>query len=184
LPLSILISFCFVWTIYKESGQIEDQQRFLAYLLMLTAGVLCSQGLGLLIGIISEANDKLAIVLSVGLYLYCVLFCGFFIPIEELPELIQWLANLSYAKQSFESMLISIYGFKRCPSGQLSSILYQFNLNDDHKFWINSLLLMFHFTYLRILALFVLIIKANPFSFTNKKWLRNRRKIKIKVMNA
>ena len=150
---------------------------------MIATGVLCSQGLGLLIGIISENNDKLAIVLTVGTYMICVVFCGFFIVIEELPQPLQWFSYLSYTKQGFESILILIYGFGRCPSGQTPSVLYQFDLTDDKLFWTNVYILVIQVLYLRVLALIALLIKANPISLkiNNRKNKTNVQLDELKV---
>lgn len=131
-------------------------------MLVLTAGVLCSQGLGFAIGIIANSNDKLAIVLAVGAYLINVMLCGFFAPIEELPEGLQWITNISFVKQTFEMMLFLVYGFERCGPGLIPSVLYQINIVEENKFWRNSIVLGFQVINYRFLALFVLLIKANP----------------------
>jgi hypothetical protein len=164
LPLNFAISVCYVLILYKVTNQINDQARFAGYFVVMIAGAVCSQGLGFTIGIISNSNDKLAIVLAVGVYLLYVMLCGFFAPIEELPEAIQWITHGSYVKQTFEMQLFLIYGFERCPQGMESTILYQNNLRDEDKFWMNALILGFHTLNFRIAALLVLLLKANPIS--------------------
>ena len=130
------------------------------------AGVICSQGLGFTVGIMANANDKLAIVLAIGMYLVNVMLCGFFAPLEELPKAIQWLPHLSFVKQCFENHLMILYAFDRCPDGQIPSILYQMNLTEDSqkKFLTNAVVLFGHIFNYRFLALFALLLKANPIS--------------------
>lgn len=166
LPLCLTITVGYVFIAYYGNNQIDETNRFVVYMATTVAGVLCSQGLGFAVGIIANANDKLAIVLAIGLYLVNVMLCGFFAPLEELPEAIHSLPHISFVKQCFENHLMTIYGFDRCPKGQLPSILYQMNLSDntEKRFLINAMILVVHIVNYRLLALFALILKANPIS--------------------
>ncbi|XP_054158714.1 ATP-binding cassette sub-family G member 1-like [Oppia nitens] len=166
LPLNLIIALFYVIILYRLSNQIDEQNRFVGYLIVITAGALCSQGLGFTIGIVANTNDKLAIVLSVGTYLTYIMLCGFFAPIDELPESIRWITHGSYVKQTFEMQLFLIYGFDRCPQGLESSILYQNNLRESDKFWRNALILAIHTVSFRLTALLALLSKANTFSLT------------------
>jgi len=138
------------------------------------AGMLCAQGIGFIVGISVCNNDKLAVVMAISVTLVILIFCNFYIPVNELHESLQWFSYVSIFKLVFEAVLTLIYGFDRCPSGQLSIILYQFELKDDNVFWTNSCFLILHFICLRCLALIILIIRANSISLTKFKQVNIR----------
>ena len=176
LPLCLAIVCSYTLVVYKGNNQIDEKYRMLGYLAVMTAGVLCSQGLGFMIGIIANSNDKLAIVLSVGVYLINVMLAGFLAPIDELPEALQWIPHISFAKNTFQMMLTLLYGFDRCPTGYIASILYQMDITDENKFWTNNVILGAQVISFRFFALFVLLIKANPISLRFPKRAENKNK--------
>ena len=132
----------------------------------MAVGALTAQGLGFTIGIIANSNEKLANIMSVGVYLFNLLLCGFFAPIDELPDYIEWITYLSFAKQCFEMQMYIIYGFDRCPKGQTSQVLYQMKISDQYKFWTNRNVLIAHVIVIRLIALIVLLMKAYQYKIS------------------
>jgi hypothetical protein len=128
----------------------------------MTIGILCVQSLGHLIGIILCDNAKIAVFVSVNVFVFLLQFANFIIPIKKLHYTLQWLSSLSTHKLIFESMIILLYGFDRCADRQFSGILYVFGV-DDNDFFINAWILIFQFIFLRSLALIALIVKTNSF---------------------
>jgi hypothetical protein len=155
--------------IYYLSGQIDEEKRFLGVMLIITMGMVCAQGIGFIIGIIVSNSEKLAVVLTTLVTLTNLLFSNFYIPTNELPKSFQWFTYTSIFKLVFEATLILIYGFDRCPSDQISVILYQLDLNDDNIFWYNLFSLIVYAIFLRCFALLILIIKANSYSLRKRK---------------
>ncbi len=139
-------------------------------------GALTAQGLGFTIGIIADSDEKLANIMSVGIYLFNLLLCGFFAPIEELPYCIEWIKYLSFAKQCFEMQMYIIYGFDRCPVGQTSQILINMKIVEQDKFWTNLNLLITHTIFIRIIALLILLVKANQYKC--EEWVIKIKRLK------
>ena len=144
LPLCLLTTICYAYIVYISNHQIDEQFRLWSYVGVMAVGALTAQGLGFTIGIIANSNEKLANIMSVGVYLFNLLLCGFFAPIDELPDYIEWITYLSFAKQCFEMQMYIIYGFDRCPKGQTSQVLYQMKISDQDKFWTNRDVLIAH----------------------------------------
>jgi ABC-type lipoprotein export system ATPase subunit len=124
--------------------------------------MLCTQGLGYLIGIIFIEYEQIAIVIAIGIHLNTIFFCNYFILVKDMPKLFQLISEISYLKYTFHSGLIAIYGFDRCSSDELSLTFYRFGLSDE-QFWPNAQYLIIYFISLRILSFIVLYIKTNTF---------------------
>jgi len=154
------------------SGQINENFRYFGYLYLITIAMLCTQSLGNIIGIIFSKNVKLSLTIGVAIYTNLMLFCNYFLPLKELSPLLQLFSDLAYTKLLFNSIITILYGFNRCPPGQLSLALYEYNIETDQTFWTNSKLLLIHFLILRFIALIAILIKSNSFSFLKRSKTR------------
>jgi ABC-type multidrug transport system ATPase subunit len=164
---TLLYSVIYSSFAYYFSGQLLEQQRLLGYIYIITIGMLCTQGLGYLIGIVFIKYGQIAIVIGIGLFMILTFFCNFYLLIKDMPKIFQICSEISYLKYLFNSCLTVIYGFNRCSSDQLSLILYRYDLNDE-QFWFNVRYLTIYFIVLRILAFIALYIKTNTFFKRNK----------------
>ena len=161
------------------NDQINEMDRMLAYVCICIACVICCQGLAFLIGIVSVTNDKLAMVLISGTYLCLTMLMGFVAPIKNLP--FEGLSHVSFVKHSFENRIIILYGFDRCPELQYN--LYRMGLSNDtnEKFWNNWIILGAHTIIFRVMALIVLLFKANPIRIDlDRIWNRQNKFMAIK----
>ncbi len=129
--------------------------------------MLCTQGLGHLIGIIFIEFEQIAIAIAIVIYTNLMFFCNFFILIKDIPKLFQTISSISYLKFVYNSVLTVIYGFDRCSTDELSLILFRFDLSDE-LFWLNAKYLIIYFIVLKILAFIVLYIKSNSFAIIRK----------------
>jgi len=159
---TLLFAATFGFLSYYLSGQIYEDHRLLRYVLILSLGMLCTQGLGYLFGIIFMNYEQLAIMFSIGIYTSLIMFCNFYIIIKEMPQLFQILSDLALQKFVFNSVLILIYGFDRCSADQMSLISYKYDVYDD-QFWINVRNLNIYYTILICLTFILLYIKNNTF---------------------
>jgi ABC-type uncharacterized transport system permease subunit len=159
LPLCLLTTLLYYKLSYSLSNQISESFREWSYFMVNTGSVLIAQGIGFLVGAVAQENDKLAISLVIGIFMYEILLSGFFAPIKEFPLQIKWIAHLAYLKQSYEMQINVIYGFGRCPEGQESTLLN--GLTDQDQFWVNAVLLVIQIILFRLIALLTLLYKAN-----------------------
>jgi ABC-type lipoprotein export system ATPase subunit len=74
------------------------------------------------------------------------------------------ISDFAYTKYQFNSILIIIYGFNRCATGQISKVLYQYDIDDDQKFWTNAQYLIFIYLFCKSLEFMSLITRENKFS--------------------
>ena len=158
-----LIADCLALIIFSHIINFYDSiAMYFVYLYCLSLTVLCAQSFGHLSGIVLTRNPTLAVFLSVALYLVSSNLSNIFIPIDDFHFVFKTISNLSFLKHSINCILIMIYGFSRCSDQQFSIILYKYNLSDD-QFYENLLNLIFILVFLRLLNLFVLVLKTNGF---------------------
>ncbi len=163
--LPILInSVIFTFIIYYISGQFEDGLRIYRFFYIISASLLCSQALGTSVGIILANNNKLALVIAIVNYCSLTFFNNFVIPTKKLIEIAKKISDFAYTKYQFNSILIIIYGFNRCPTEQMSKLLYQYDINDDQLFWTNAKYLIFIYLFYKSLEFIALITRANEIS--------------------
>ncbi|XP_054157346.1 uncharacterized protein LOC128955701 [Oppia nitens] len=159
---TIIFSINYAFINYYISGQLFDMTRIFLYTFIIIFGMLCSQGFGYLVGIICIKSEQLAIGVSIGLYLMLCMFCNIFTPLNEMPQIFLIISDISFNKFVFYSVLIIIYGFDRCPKGQLSIVMHKYTMVDD-LFYIYAKYLVIYAISLRILAFIVLYFKVNTF---------------------
>jgi ABC-type lipoprotein export system ATPase subunit len=160
----LINSVIFTFIIYYISGQFEDGLRIYKFFYVISASLLCSQALGTSIGIIFVNNKKLALVIAIATFSSLIFFSNFVIPTKELIGMAKKISDFAYTKYQFNSILIIIYGFNRCPTGQMSKVLYQYGINDDQLFWTNAQYLTFIYLFCKSLEFIALITRANKFS--------------------
>jgi ABC-type Mn2+/Zn2+ transport system ATPase subunit len=131
---------------------------------MIAVGMLYTQSLGSLFGIIFHKSDKTSLMMAIGTYSFLSLLCNFFIPVKDFNDVIETLSEFSYCKYELNSVLIAIYGFDRCPQNQTSIVLHNFDINDDDIYWKYARYLIYNFTAIKLLGLIALIVVVNEFS--------------------
>jgi len=161
---TIINSFCYTFIIYYMSGQFLEDLRFYKFLWITTVNFLCTQSLGSCCGIIFYKNHRLAIYSSITLFLSLTFYNNFTIPTKELFPIAKVMSDFAYPKFVFNSILITIYGFGRCPPGQTSLVLYQYDINDDQIFWDSSKYLIYSLIFFKSSEIILLMIKANRVS--------------------
>ncbi|CAG2113237.1 unnamed protein product, partial [Medioppia subpectinata] len=144
-------------------NKYKSWSKFGAYYGFLSISTLCSQSVGHIAGIVFSQDSKMALVLSFGIHYSMMILGNCIIPVKEFHRYIQYISHVSYIKHAFESIMIVIYGFDRCPAGTQSSVLNRFDLADDDRgiFWTNVRNMLIVFLGLKMLALFLLIFKSN-----------------------
>ncbi len=129
--------------------------------------MLCTQGLGYLVGIIFVKQEQIGLVIGMMIYINFCMFSNFYIAIKEIPEILQLFSSISFPNFIYNTNLIILYGLDRCSLDQSSLILYKIGLNDQ-QLWFNLEYLFVYTIVLRIFALIILYVKTNRF-FNIKK---------------
>ncbi len=153
-------SSAFVLIAYYFSGQTFEIQKFYLFFLIFISGIICTQGLAHLFGIIFVKHVQLGLVFGSLFYVNLCLLCNFYVPIEDMPYIFQLLSSISYINFIYNSYLIIFYGMGRCSSDEISLILHKFKL-EDQQLWTNFKYLFIYFIILRIMAFITLYFKVN-----------------------
>ncbi|CAG7825329.1 unnamed protein product [Allacma fusca] len=113
LPFQMFFPLLYIVIAYFMTEQPYDMFRlsiviFFAILISLTA-----QSIGLLIG--AACSLQSAVFIGPITAIPVFLFSGFFVTMKSVPAYIRWIAYVSYARYSFQSLLTAMYGFDRAP---------------------------------------------------------------------
>lgn len=128
--------FSIMWS--SEGNQTVEGERFKIYL---RANYFCgfiAQGLGFLIGILCVDSIRRTILVSSGTILGLSFFSGFFKKRVIMTAGQELVTRFSFLRYGLETMLLSIYGKKRCEPPKQSYALESFGIKDE-DLWSNWL---------------------------------------------
>lgn len=161
VPALILNNIVFVSITYFMTNQPLQAFRFGFFLLISTLVGFTAQGLGILLGSITNIHKSLLIA-SGGIFFF-TLFSGFFILMKDASYIWHWCFHASFLKHALDADLIVIFGFNRTkldcnadychfrwPHKFLESLGVQTTFHDALFYIVVSLFLF------RILAFFVI----------------------------
>ena len=135
-----------------------EVKRLFGYTGLITIGMLSSQALGYLIGVLFIKYQALAVLLAVGSYSVLTNLSNIMILTKDLPFAFQYLSRFSITKLISNSVLIIIYGWNQCQNG--AYVLNKFDLKEDML--VNSIIYsIIYYILLTILSLIILLFKNN-----------------------
>ncbi|CAD7079385.1 unnamed protein product [Hermetia illucens] len=111
IPLQFLCPTLFVAIAYYLTGQPNEVSRFLMFWAICLLMGAVGQGVGLFCGCSFGMN--LSVFLVPVSSIPMMIFCGFFIRFNELPECLQPLTYVSYFRYAFEGSIQAIFGYNR-----------------------------------------------------------------------
>lgn len=97
-PYRIFFSSIYAVIIYRMTGQIDDDRRFLAFVVLYILVAFVAQAKGLLIGSLYANDVGSAVFVAPLSTIPVVLFAGFFVKLEGLPAYLSALPVISYFK--------------------------------------------------------------------------------------
>ena len=129
------------------------------YLMALT-----SNGLGVMVGSIAETAST-AMELLPAVFMPQILFSGFFVPPEIMPDWLAWLTWIMPLTYGVKIIMAGEFGNGRCGDSipnYCEQTLSNANVNTDDVWWYYLVLLLL-FLFFRLAALFTLKRKASKF---------------------
>lgn len=197
LPILCFLCYIYCWIGYWSLSQPDMDnwyegignisERFGLFMIFFTLGCINLQGI-IIIKIIYTNNHfvlnigltlsisallmnhmEYAFVVSTALVIQSCLFSGFFVNLSELGSFVESLATIGFYKLTNDSILMVVYGRKRCSFG--SKVLTLFSLDDD-DLWYNFWWLIGMAFVWGILGQMILMAQSNPeflYSFLKTK---------------
>lgn len=112
LPFQIVLPFIYCSIVYFMTDQPKDGNRYIQYVLITILTCLVAQSIGFLLGAVAP-NVPTAVFVAPVTGIPVLLFSGFFVSFDTIPKYMQWLTYISFARYSWEGMLVAIYGNNR-----------------------------------------------------------------------
>ncbi|XP_011553839.3 ATP-binding cassette sub-family G member 1 isoform X1 [Plutella xylostella] len=165
LPFQIVFSGVYVIIVYFMTGQPMQTDRVLMFTTINILTALVAQSLGLLIG--AAMKIETGVYLGPVTTIPVVLFSGFFVNFNAVPEYFKWLTYLSYVRYGFEGAMLSVYGFDReklqcseayCHFRSPKKFLEEMTM-DKANFWVDVGALAGFFVFIRVISYLVLRFK-------------------------
>ena len=158
------------------TDQPHDGSRYTRYVAITILTCLVAQSIGLLLGAVAP-NVPTAVFVAPVTGIPVLLFSGFFVSFDTIPKYMQWLSYISFARYSWEGMIVTIYGNnrgpldcgegeKKCRFRESEEVLDSLDITEsalhiaDGKFYFDCIVLGLFFIILRLVTYMVLRYKV------------------------
>ena len=174
LPFQIVLPVIYCSIVYFMTDQPKDGSRYTQYVAITILTCLVAQSIGLLLGAVAP-NVPTAVFVAPVTGIPVLLFSGFFVSFDTIPKYMQWLTYVSFARYSWEGMIVAIYGNNRgalsceditkCRFRQSEEVLDSMDIEESAlhitqgKFYFDCVVLGLFFVTLRLVTYMVLRYK-------------------------
>ena len=167
--LPCIALFVAIVDIYEEAVPDQVRPLYPHVVLLLVLGVLATTAQGHLVSLLAGGNLTGQTVLVIAVFLLGQLLQNYVIPIGQMHYLWQVGATFSVSRYLLESLMVLQYGFGRClPRVEVQAVLYAMDIDIEGEsgsrnfYAFNLAMLALNCLLFRLLALWVLVRRANP----------------------
>ncbi|CAH8452547.1 unnamed protein product [Dicrocoelium dendriticum] len=168
VPFQIFFPVAYGGIVYWMTEQPAEALRFFLFLGICILTSLVGQSLGLVIG--AATSLQVAVFLGPVTGIPILLFSGFFLSLDMIPNYLQWLSYVSFTRYSFSGALKVIYALNRThldctrrrrsgthfPCVREPSLVIEALNAGHHEVYVDYLVLVLFFVALRLLGYFIL----------------------------
>ncbi|XP_066601383.1 ATP-binding cassette subfamily G member 4 [Prorops nasuta] len=160
LPVQMLFAVVYSSVAYFLSSQPLDWDRFLMFLAMAILTTFIAESFGLVLGTtVNPINGTfLGAISTCGM----LTFAGFLVLFNHMPSFLYYLSYLSYLRYALDGLVQAVYGFNRekltCPKDVIychyrvpGTLLEELAMTEG-KFWLDVVILLVNFVFLRVLG--------------------------------
>ena len=148
------------------SNQLNESKRFWSYFYCFQLVFHGIDGFAHFMAVLLYKQSSVAIMMASLVSMSSALFTNVFVAMDDLPNILELLSNVSLMKFPMNMAFIAMYGFDRCPTNQTSKILLRTNLTDD-KFVEHSAYIWTQVLIFRLMTFTAILLTKNPKIYRN-----------------
>ena len=114
IPLQFLCPMLYIGIMYFLTGQVFDWNRIVIIFSTFILLSLTAQSHGVMVGAIFMRSVVTAVFVAPMTVVPLMLFSGFFLKIQNIPNYLHPITLISYLRYVFENVLVALYGYDRC----------------------------------------------------------------------
>jgi len=169
-PAQLFLSSIFGTVVYWMANLPNDANTYFGFIAVLVLHSLCGSSFGYLIGCVAPTKEVAQMLMPVVI-MPQMLFAGFMVNLETIPEVLRWIKFLSFFRYSYEGLMTNVWSnwgaigcsqAANCPYSTGDQVLQQLSMPAENYKWcliaLGSMALG-----VRMLAWFFLVRRAQTY---------------------
>ena len=157
----LLNALIYVIILQYFGGIFTEDHKIFKLLYIVFMSYFCGYFISSIVGILFSNNQNMSLLIALFIGMTLKFLDNYIIRLSSINPLIRFLSDFDFRKYEFNSMLILIYGFNRCPNHYSSRVLIEYDLEEDQQlFWLYFHWFIIYFSFLMILQFIIFMLKS------------------------